>query len=42
MVCKKVNAGIDEYLAERGIDNVASLVGSLRTGKETADVAISG
>src|SRR5690348_8691541 len=42
MVCKKVNAGIDDYLAERGIANVSDLVGSLRTGKETADVAISG
>src|SRR5215467_5527194 len=37
MVCKKVNAGIDEYLAERGIASVAGLVGTLRTGKETAD-----
>jgi dihydroorotate dehydrogenase (NAD+) catalytic subunit len=42
MVCKKVNAGIDEYLAERGIASVSDLVGSLTTGKETADVAVSG
>lgn len=42
MVCKKINAGIAEYLREQGLTHVTQLVGSLRTGKETADVAISG
>lgn len=42
MVCKKINAGIAEYLREQGLTRVTQLVGSLRTGKETADVAVSG
>jgi dihydroorotate dehydrogenase (NAD+) catalytic subunit len=42
MVCKKINAGIAEYLREQGLTCVTQLVGSLRTGKETADVAVSG
>ena len=29
LVCKKINAGIAQYLDERGIDNVAELVGTL-------------
>jgi len=34
MVCKKINAGIAEYLQSQGLDNVEQLVGTLRTGKE--------
>ena len=30
MVCKRVNAGIEEYLRENGFGNVSELVGSLR------------
>ncbi len=42
MVCKKVNAGIAEYLRERGLSRVSQLVGTLRTGKETEDCTVSG
>jgi dihydroorotate dehydrogenase (NAD+) catalytic subunit len=41
-VCKKVNAGIAEYLRESGLDSVAALVGTLRTGKEVQDAPVSG
>jgi len=34
MVCKKINAGIAEYLQSQGLDNVEQLVGTLRTGTE--------
>jgi dihydroorotate dehydrogenase (NAD+) catalytic subunit len=36
MVCKKINAGISEYLQSRGLKSVEELVGTLRTGKEAA------
>ncbi len=42
MVCKKVNAGIAEYLRERGLSDVSQLVGTLSTGKETEDCTVSG
>ena len=42
MVCKKVNAGIAEYLRERGLPGVSQLVGTLSTGKETEDCTVSG
>ena len=42
MVCKKLNQGIAEYLRTHGVANVAQLVGSLRTGAEVEDCAISG
>jgi dihydroorotate dehydrogenase (NAD+) catalytic subunit len=42
MVCKKLNQGIAEYLRTHGFANVAQLVGSLRTGGEIEDCAISG
>ncbi len=42
LVCKKINAGIREYLRDHGFTSVTQLVGSLRTGKETADCAVSG
>ena len=41
-VCKKVNDGIAEYLRDNGCDNVAALVGTLRTGKEVQDAPVSG
>ena len=41
-VCKKVNAGIAEYLRENGFESVAELVGTLRTGKEVQDAPVSG
>lgn len=42
MVCRKINAGIAEHLREQGLSRVTQLVGSLRTGKEVADTAVSG
>ena len=39
MVCKKINAGITEYLHAHGFKNVADLVGTLSTGKEAAPAA---
>jgi dihydroorotate dehydrogenase (NAD+) catalytic subunit len=42
MVCKKINAGIGEYLREQGLTRVTQLTGSLRTGKELADAHVSG
>ncbi|MGB6488501.1 MAG: dihydroorotate dehydrogenase [Steroidobacteraceae bacterium] len=41
-VCKKVNEGIAEYLRETGLESVAALVGTLRTGKEVQDTPVSG
>jgi dihydroorotate dehydrogenase (NAD+) catalytic subunit len=42
MVCKKINAGIAEYLREQGLTRVTELIGSLRTGKEVENSAVSG
>ncbi len=42
LVAKKINTGIAEYLRDNGFANVTELVGSLRTGKETEDCAVSG
>jgi dihydroorotate dehydrogenase (NAD+) catalytic subunit len=42
MICKKINAGIAEYLSANQLSSVTQLVGSLRTGKETEDCAVSG
>lgn len=42
MVCKKINHGIADYLRANGMRNVSELVGTLRTGKETPDCAVSG
>jgi dihydroorotate dehydrogenase (NAD+) catalytic subunit len=36
LVCRKINAGITEYLHTQGLKNVAELVGTLRTGKDVA------
>jgi dihydroorotate dehydrogenase (NAD+) catalytic subunit len=41
-VCRKVNDGIGEYLRENGLGSVGELTGSLRTGRETQDVPVSG
>jgi dihydroorotate dehydrogenase (NAD+) catalytic subunit len=37
MVCKKINAGIVEYLQANGMTNVTQLVGTLRTDKDIQD-----
>ena len=42
MVCKKVNAGISDYLRTHGLASVRELVGSLRTGREVLDTPVSG
>ena len=42
MVCKKINAGIAEYLAEQRIASVSQLTGSLRTGAQVQDAPVSG
>ena len=34
MVCKRINAGISEYLQTEGLENVTELVGTLRTGND--------
>ena len=34
MVCKRINAGISEYLQTEGFKNVTELVGTLRTGND--------
>jgi dihydroorotate dehydrogenase (NAD+) catalytic subunit len=36
MVCRKINAGITEYLHTQGLKSVADLVGTLRTGVDVA------
>ncbi len=42
MVCRKINAGIAEYLREQNLACVTQLVGSLRTGREVEDCTLSG
>jgi dihydroorotate dehydrogenase (NAD+) catalytic subunit len=42
MVCKSINAGITEYLGNNGFTGVTQLVGTLRTGAQMQDCAISG
>ena len=34
MICKKINAGITEYLQRNGLKSVTDLVGSLQTGQD--------
>jgi dihydroorotate dehydrogenase (NAD+) catalytic subunit len=36
MMCKKINAGVTEYLQAQGLGNVTELVGSLRMGSDDA------
>ncbi len=42
LICKTLNAGIADYLRAQGLANVSELVGSLRTGREIEDCALSG
>jgi hypothetical protein len=42
MACKSINAGIASYLRAHGIINVTQLIGTLRTGRDTVDSAVSG
>jgi dihydroorotate dehydrogenase (NAD+) catalytic subunit len=42
MICKTLNAGIAEYLGTNGMRHVGELVGTLRTGKDVEDAAVSG
>src|ERR1700733_10396360 len=42
LVCKKINAGIIEYLQAHGIAALSELVGTLRTGADIEDCAVSG
>ncbi len=42
LVCKKINAGIIAYLRAHGIATVSELVGTLRTGADIEDCAVSG
>ena len=42
MVCKTINEGIAEYLRTLGLKSVTDLVGTLRTGSDLADCALSG
>jgi dihydroorotate dehydrogenase (NAD+) catalytic subunit len=42
MICKTLNRGILEYLQAHGMANVSELVGSLRTGRDVEDCAVSG
>ena len=41
-VCKKVNAGLADYLRENRLESVSDLIGSLRTGRDTEDAPVSG
>jgi dihydroorotate dehydrogenase (NAD+) catalytic subunit len=42
LVCRSINDGIAEYLRAQGLRNVTQLVGSLRTGSDIEDCAVSG
>src|SRR6202008_3449407 len=42
LACRSINAGIAAYLRGQGLRNVTELVGTLRTGREFADCAVSG
>jgi dihydroorotate dehydrogenase (NAD+) catalytic subunit len=42
LVCRAINDGIAEYLGAQGLQNVTQLVGSLRTGRDIEDCAVSG
>jgi dihydroorotate dehydrogenase (NAD+) catalytic subunit len=42
LICKTLNQGIADYLRQQGLRNVAELVGTLRTGKDIEDSAVSG
>ncbi len=42
LVCKKINAGIADYLAERNIASVADLTGALKLGPSLENSPVSG
>jgi dihydroorotate dehydrogenase (NAD+) catalytic subunit len=42
MACKRINEGITTYLRAHGLATVTELVGTLRTGKDVSDCAVSG
>jgi len=42
LVCRRINEGITGYLAAQGMKSVTELIGSLRTGNDVADCALSG
>ncbi|HKZ74903.1 MAG TPA: dihydroorotate dehydrogenase [Steroidobacteraceae bacterium] len=42
MVCKTINFGLAAYLRANGMRSVSDLVGTLRTGKDVEDSALSG
>jgi dihydroorotate dehydrogenase (NAD+) catalytic subunit len=42
MACKRINEGITTYLSAHGLATVSELVGTLRTGKDVSDCAVSG
>jgi dihydroorotate dehydrogenase (NAD+) catalytic subunit len=42
LVCRKINEGIAEYLRAQQLKNVTQLIGTLRTGRDIEDCAVSG
>jgi len=42
LVCRRINDGIADYLRAEGLKNVTQLVGTLRTGRDIEDCAVSG
>jgi dihydroorotate dehydrogenase (NAD+) catalytic subunit len=42
LVCRSINEGLAEYLRAQGLKNVTQLVGTLRTGRDIEDCAVSG
>ena len=42
LVCRSINDGIAEYLRAQGLRSVTQLVGTLRTGPDIEDCAVSG
>jgi dihydroorotate dehydrogenase (NAD+) catalytic subunit len=42
MVCRRINDGLADYLREHGMAKVGELVGTLATGREIQDCAVSG
>jgi dihydroorotate dehydrogenase (NAD+) catalytic subunit len=42
MVCRSINEGLAAYLRAQGLKNVTQLVGTLRTGRDIEDCAVSG
>src|SRR5579863_6112785 len=42
LICKRINEGLIEYLRAQRLANVTQLVGTLRTGREIEDCAVSG